>query len=82
MIKVTIFVLKLATALILLVGANSLMNNGGFRHVQNVENIDGQATIVFPSDPVNCGDIDSRKECPNSKDCEWDIMKGRAYQRT
>ena len=40
------------------------------------ENIDGQATIVFPSDPVNCGDTDSKKECRKSKDCEWNYPEG------
>ena len=45
----------------------------------NVEEIlnfyenDGQATIVFPSDPVTCGDFDGKKkECRKSKQCGWD----------
>ena len=38
----------------------------------------GQAAIVFPSDPVNCGYFDSKKECRKSEDCdcEWDTDKG------
>ena len=40
------------------------------------ETVDGQAIIVFPSDPVNCGYFDSKKECRKSKDCEWDTDKG------
>ena len=36
------------------------------------ETVDGQATIVFPSDPVNCGEVEGKKECRKSKQCEWD----------
>ena len=41
------------------------------------ETVDGQATIVFPSDPVTCGDFDGKKkECRKSKQCEWDTNEG------
>ena len=40
----------------------------------------GQAAIVFSSDPVNCGDFDSKKECRKSKDCNGILIKGLVYQ--
>ena len=41
------------------------------------ETVDGQAIIVFPSDPVTCGDFDGKqKECRKSKQCEWDTNEG------
>ena len=36
------------------------------------EKIDGQAIIEFPSDPVNCGEVEGKKDCRKSKQCEWD----------
>ena len=42
------------------------------------ETVDGQAIIVFPSDPVTCGDFDGKKkECRKSKECEWDTNDTR-----
>ena len=45
------------------------------------ETVDGQATIVFPSDPVTCGDFDGKKkECRKSKQCEWDTDEGMCVE--
>ena len=40
------------------------------------EKVGGQAIIEFPSDPVICGEVEGKKDCRKSKECEWDTSEG------